>query len=127
MAAEVRLVLDASNFARVSDGKSDLTRFFAVIDGIAEALDGRNHHLYIVWDSDYMRFFGPSARMQLEKWKPPLIAEQEVVQRGTTADLVVLEWAQERPGSIVLSSDVYRQYEKHKDWLLKPGRFVCGT
>ena len=130
MAAEVRLVLDASNFARVSDGKSDLTRFFAVIDGIAEALDGRNHHLYIVWDSDYMRFFGPSARMQLEKWKPKsrnVIAEQETVQQGTKADVVVLKWAQERPGSIVLSSDVYREYDEHKHWLLEPGRFVCGT
>jgi hypothetical protein len=130
MTAEVRLVLDASNFARVSDGKSDLTRFFAVIDGIAEALDGRNHHLYIVWDSNYMRFFGPSARMQLEKWKPKsrnVIAEQETVQQGTKADVVVLKWAQERPGSIVLSSDVYREYDEHKHWLLEPGRFVCGT
>ena len=130
MPSEVRLVLDASNFARVSKYESDLTRFYAVIDGIAEALDGRNHHLYIVWDSDYMKFFKSSARMQLEKWKPKsrnVIAEQEVVQRGTTADLVVLEWAQERPGSIVLSSDVYRQYDEHKHWLLEPGRFVCGT
>ena len=130
MTAEVRLVLDASNFARVSGGKSDLSRFFAVIDAIAEALDGRNHHLYIVWDNDYMRFFGPSARSKLENWNPKsknVIAEQETVPPGTPADEVVLKWAQERPGSIVLSSDVYKEYDEHKHWLLEPGRFVCGT
>jgi hypothetical protein len=130
MPAEVRLVLDASNFARESDAKSDLTRFFAVIADIAEALDGRKHHLYIIWDSDYMRFFGPSARRKLENWNPKskiLNAEQEIAQQGTKADVVVLNWAQQRPGSIVLSSDVYKEYDEHKHWLLQPGRFVCGT
>jgi hypothetical protein len=130
MTTEVRLVLDASNFARVSDTKSDLTRFFAVIADIAEALDGRKHHLYIIWDSDYMRFFGPSSRRKLESWNPKskfLNAEQEIAQPGTKADVVVLNWAQQRPGSIVLSSDVYKEYDEHKHWLLQPGRFVCGT
>jgi hypothetical protein len=130
MNAEVRLVLDASNFARISKDKSDLARFFAVIDDIAKALDGRQHHLYIVWDRDYMDFFGPAARRKLENWNPKsrnVIAEQARAQQGTKADIVVLEWAQERPGSIVISSDVYKQYKEHKHWLLEPGRFVCGT
>ena len=130
MNAEVRLVLDASNFARISNEKSDPTRFFAVIDEIAKAVDGRKHHLYIVWDHRYKKHFAPAAQRKIDNWDPKskkVNAEQVTAPTGIEADEVVLKWAQDRPGSIVLSSDGYTDYHEHKYWLLEPGRFVCGT
>ena len=130
MNAEVRLVLDASNFARISNDKSDPTRFFAVIDEIAKAVDGRKHHLYIVWDHRYKKHFAPAAQRKIDNWDPKskkVNAEQVTAPTGIEADEVVLKWAQDRPGSIVLSSDGYTDYHEHKYWLLEPGRFVCGT
>ena len=126
---QVLLVLDASNFAR-KGRKSDLRRFFAVFSAVTTALDGRNHYLHIVEDHDFKTFFSKSERKSLTKW---LKSQNSVVAgtgdrtSGVKADDVVLAWARERPGSIVLSSDGFQDYDEHKEWLYQPGRFVAGS